>query len=375
MITIFGSINVDLVCQVAKSPMPGETVMGSDYRLIPGGKGANQALAARRAGAEVKLVGAIGDARWVAPNVELTADGKPVPTSEFFEGGSRGQDMRWSARVPGLNLEFERHWLAPERDAAVTRVRENGKVLAAYRAELEGAVHAGQRWLFVFTSARERSVLELQGNVFLPVLGPEPETASLTEPAVEAKPTPGPDFAAMGGNVRVTRAPSAGKSIQVTVKGVSREAERLTFQLDGGRVLQLSTPPELPSPVAAGDALVLEILAHGGGPNRRHHVVARSPEGELVFEVGSSSSKAKDFSVTRGAERMAQPEGDRVRHDYRVRFEHAGSSVEVEPGSFSRLDAKYVVWGSATRQELGKGKKRPPDFVESWLDFAVFRLP
>jgi len=61
MITVFGSINVDLVCQVAKSPMPGETVMGSDYRLIPGGKGANQALAARRAGAEVKLVGAIGD--------------------------------------------------------------------------------------------------------------------------------------------------------------------------------------------------------------------------------------------------------------------------------------------------------------------------
>ena len=61
MITVFGSINVDLVCQVAKSPMPGETVMGSDYQLIPGGKGANQALAARRAGAEVKLVGAIGD--------------------------------------------------------------------------------------------------------------------------------------------------------------------------------------------------------------------------------------------------------------------------------------------------------------------------
>lgn len=61
MITIFGSINVDLVCRVAKSPLPGETVMGSDYQLIPGGKGANQALAARRAGADVRLVGAIGD--------------------------------------------------------------------------------------------------------------------------------------------------------------------------------------------------------------------------------------------------------------------------------------------------------------------------
>jgi len=61
MITVFGSINVDLVTRVAKSPLPGETVLGSDYQLIPGGKGANQALAARRAGADVRLVGAIGD--------------------------------------------------------------------------------------------------------------------------------------------------------------------------------------------------------------------------------------------------------------------------------------------------------------------------
>src|SRR5919108_2860505 len=61
MITVFGSINVDLVCRVRKTPLPGETVLGSDYALIPGGKGANQALAARRAGAQVRMVGAIGD--------------------------------------------------------------------------------------------------------------------------------------------------------------------------------------------------------------------------------------------------------------------------------------------------------------------------
>jgi len=61
MITVFGSINVDLVCRVRKSPLPGETVLGSDYVLIPGGKGANQALAAARAGAPVRMVGAIGD--------------------------------------------------------------------------------------------------------------------------------------------------------------------------------------------------------------------------------------------------------------------------------------------------------------------------
>ncbi|HVY18754.1 MAG TPA: ribokinase [Bauldia sp.] len=60
MIVVFGSINVDLVTRVERAPAPGETVRGSDYALIPGGKGANQALAARRAGAAVRLYGAIG---------------------------------------------------------------------------------------------------------------------------------------------------------------------------------------------------------------------------------------------------------------------------------------------------------------------------
>jgi ribokinase len=60
MILSFGSINADLIVPVPKLPQPGETVLGGSYELLPGGKGANQALAARRAGAEVTLVGAVG---------------------------------------------------------------------------------------------------------------------------------------------------------------------------------------------------------------------------------------------------------------------------------------------------------------------------
>jgi ribokinase len=60
MIVVFGSINVDLVTRVERIPGPGETVLGPSYAVIPGGKGANQALAARRAGARVALVGATG---------------------------------------------------------------------------------------------------------------------------------------------------------------------------------------------------------------------------------------------------------------------------------------------------------------------------
>lgn len=76
MITVFGSINIDLVCRTAHLPRPGETVPGSDYELIPGGKGANQALAARRAGASVRMVGAVGgDDMAAIALAELERDG------------------------------------------------------------------------------------------------------------------------------------------------------------------------------------------------------------------------------------------------------------------------------------------------------------
>ena len=60
MIVVFGSINIDLVTHAPRIPGPGETVMGGDYVASPGGKGANQALAARRAGAKVAMAGAYG---------------------------------------------------------------------------------------------------------------------------------------------------------------------------------------------------------------------------------------------------------------------------------------------------------------------------
>src|SRR5712691_2941971 len=60
MILVFGSINVDVLVPVPLLPLPGETVLGGDYALLPGGKGANQALAARRAGAAVRVAGAVG---------------------------------------------------------------------------------------------------------------------------------------------------------------------------------------------------------------------------------------------------------------------------------------------------------------------------
>lgn len=60
-IVVVGSINMDLVTQAPRFVGPGETILGQCFLTAPGGKGANQAVAAARLGAEVALVGAIGD--------------------------------------------------------------------------------------------------------------------------------------------------------------------------------------------------------------------------------------------------------------------------------------------------------------------------
>ncbi|MGV8854622.1 MAG: ribokinase [Devosia sp.] len=76
MITVFGSTNLDQIGTVPRLPKPGETVAGGVFSMAAGGKGANQALAARRAGAKVRHVSAVGQDSFAAPALALLkADG------------------------------------------------------------------------------------------------------------------------------------------------------------------------------------------------------------------------------------------------------------------------------------------------------------
>lgn len=59
-ITVVGSLNMDLIVRAPRIPQPGETIIGSGFHVAPGGKGANQAVAAARLGARVSLVGRVG---------------------------------------------------------------------------------------------------------------------------------------------------------------------------------------------------------------------------------------------------------------------------------------------------------------------------
>ncbi|HEY7693909.1 MAG TPA: ribokinase [Gaiellaceae bacterium] len=70
-IAVVGSINLDLVARCERLPRPGETLGGATFERVPGGKGANQALAAARLGAHVSMVGAVGEDAFAAEALVL----------------------------------------------------------------------------------------------------------------------------------------------------------------------------------------------------------------------------------------------------------------------------------------------------------------
>src|SRR3954462_9546444 len=75
-IVVAGSANMDLVGLAERLPLPGETVLGDDFLMGPGGKGANQAIAAARAGGATTFLGAIGsDAFGVTLKARLSSAG------------------------------------------------------------------------------------------------------------------------------------------------------------------------------------------------------------------------------------------------------------------------------------------------------------
>lgn len=71
MIVVYGSVNIDLIGHAPRLMRPGETVLGTALEIAPGGKGANQALAASRAGADVRMIGCVGHDDFAGRALEL----------------------------------------------------------------------------------------------------------------------------------------------------------------------------------------------------------------------------------------------------------------------------------------------------------------
>jgi ribokinase len=90
-LVVVGSINMDLVTVARRFPAPGETLLGERFLSVHGGKGGNQAVAAARLGAEVHMVGAVGDDDFARPLREaLAAEGVDIEHVACIEGSGSG---------------------------------------------------------------------------------------------------------------------------------------------------------------------------------------------------------------------------------------------------------------------------------------------
>ena len=136
-IVVVGSVNLDLVARCEKLPRPGETVTGATFERIPGGKGANQALAAARLGAQVTFVCCVGrdpfadEALALLGDVDLRAKRVDEPTGVaviLVDGWGENQIVV----APGANAELGEVEL-PAADAVLCQLEiPDESVLSAW---------------------------------------------------------------------------------------------------------------------------------------------------------------------------------------------------------------------------------------------------
>jgi len=195
MILVFGSINIDLMVPVPGLPRPGETVLGGDHRLLPGGKGANQALAAGRAGGSVMMAGAVGEDAFAGTALELLRrDGvdlalvrqveRPTGLAAIMVSGS-GENL--IAVASGANAAITAEFVPDDMLGPQTIVLCQMEVPAAETAALiRRAAHRGARCLLNLAPAMPID-RDLFGELHLLVAN-EAEAASLRDdPAVIAR--------------------------------------------------------------------------------------------------------------------------------------------------------------------------------------------
>ena len=182
-ITVVGSANVDLVARCERLPRPGETVTDARLERFPGGKGANQAVAAARLGARVRFVGRVGRDDLVLRSLER--EGVDVAGVVRDEGESGTAVILVDAGgenvivvAPGANRRLRPEDVSVgEADAVICQMEIPGETIAA--------AAAGARF-FCLNAAPARGPLELSPDLLVvnryeyEVVGPYPGLVALT---------------------------------------------------------------------------------------------------------------------------------------------------------------------------------------------------
>lgn len=153
MITVIGSINMDLVVETDTFPKQGETVQGKLFTTIPGGKGANQAVAARL-GSQVRMIGAVGDdsfgielyKKLMNENIDVSGIVKTNNSTGIANILLHNRDNR-ILFVPGANFDLNKEII----DANIQLIRESKLVMMQLEIPAETIE-------YVFTICQEHAI-------------------------------------------------------------------------------------------------------------------------------------------------------------------------------------------------------------------------
>lgn len=194
-ITVVGSLNMDLVVRSPRIPMPGETLLGRGFVTLPGGKGANQAVAAARLGGAVTMIGRLGEDGFAASLREsLGADGvdhsRVLPTPEEPTGVAliTVDDAGRNTIIVASGANWQ---VTPaDVDAAYFAIAEADVLLLQLEVPLESVIRAAQiafaNGVWVILNPAPARPLPQELLELVDILIPnEPETALLSGLPVE----------------------------------------------------------------------------------------------------------------------------------------------------------------------------------------------
>jgi ribokinase len=148
-LVVIGSLNMDIVVETERYPQVGETLLGDKVRFIPGGKGANQAVAGARLGAETALIGAVGEDAFGEQLLgSLLEDGVDISGVKRVAGMATGIASIYVAEgdnsivvVPGANYRVE----PADIDRHEDKLKEADIVLLQLEIPVETVVYAARK--------------------------------------------------------------------------------------------------------------------------------------------------------------------------------------------------------------------------------------